>query len=139
MKPKSNLTRDCGAFLLMENIVSIALFAMVGTAMVAALHSLGNASNGARTEIAMNRRFESIMAEISHGSGSHMKVGIIPYQADGSGISVVAEIIPATLFNSKGSNLDSIYSIKLTGVHSGDPTSERVSERLIYHKQHGRP
>lgn len=139
MTYRNSMKSRTDGFLLLEIIVSIALFAMVGTAMVAALHHLSQTSNMARDEIAMHRRFESVLAEIAYGSGDQLPTGSVTYPPDGSGISVNVKIIPAILTNAKGESLDSIYEVTMTATLAGEPTFERVSERLIYFKSHGRP
>lgn len=136
---RNNRTSKTSGFLLLEIIVSVALFAMVGTAMVAALHHMSQTSNLARDEIAMHRRFESILAEIAHGSGDRLPSGDVTYPPDGSGISVKVEILPGKLTNARGEILDSIYNVTMTGTLAGDPNFERVSQRMIYFKPHGRP
>ena len=122
MTPQDSKKAKTNGFFLLEIIVSIALFALVGTAMVAALHHLAKTSNVARNEIAIQRRFDSILAEVVFGSGDRLTSGITTYPADGSGIAVIVEVVPEKIVNSEGLSLDSIFRINISGTLESDPT-----------------
>jgi hypothetical protein len=138
MTPQKAITARANGFFLLEIIVSIALFALVGTAMVAALHHLAKSSNVARHEVAVCRRFDSILAEVTFASGNRVTSGTTTFPADGSGVTVTVEVSPEKVIDIEGASLDSIYRIKMTGKLQSDPHFERTTERLVFFKPHGR-
>jgi len=127
-----------GGFLLMEIIVSIALFALVGTAMVAALQHMAKNSRASRSEIAIYRRIDSVLAEVVFGAGDRLPLGKTVFPADGSGVSVVVEIAPETLLDAGGAALDSLYRVRADGTLESSPEGIIQTERLVYFRQQGR-
>jgi type II secretory pathway pseudopilin PulG len=125
-------------FLLMEIIVSIALFALIGTSMVAALQHMAKNSRDSRSQIAIYRRVDSVLAEVVFGSGDRLALGKTVYPADGSDVSVEVEITPENITDAGGAVLDSIYRVRVKGMLEYDPTVAFNTERLIYFRQQGR-
>lgn len=139
MKPRVKRYPSIGGFLLLEIIVSIALFALVGTAMVAALHHLGKTSRQARLEVALQRRFDSVMAELVHGPEQNLRIGTseIPPE-EGSGIGITVTVSPESLANREAMRLEHLYRVTLVARMENDPSFERETSRIVFMPPQGR-
>ncbi|MDF1852298.1 MAG: hypothetical protein P1U85_15775 [Verrucomicrobiales bacterium] len=124
--------------MLLEIIVSIALFGVVTTAMVSALHQLSKTSKTARDEVSTQRRFESIFAELASGSNPQLTSGKRLIPADGTGIAVMLNVVPEELLSNEGAPLGSVFRVTMTAGIEGDSSFERTAERLIYAPPKGR-
>jgi hypothetical protein len=95
-------------------------------------------SRDSRSQIAIYRRVDSVLAEVVFGSGDRLALGKTVYPADGSDVSVVVEITPENITDAGGMVLDSIYRVRVKGMLEYDPTVVFNTERLIYFRQQGR-
>jgi Tfp pilus assembly protein PilV len=119
-------------FVLLEIIISVALFSVVATSMVVALNHLGRTSTTARKESRIFRRMDSVMTELVYRPGFEMDVGQTSYPADATGVSVEVSVALETLTSNTGANLNDLYRVRLTGRLDAEPDIERSLERIVY-------
>ncbi len=117
-------------FVLLEIILAIGLFAIVATAMVAALDRLSVATMSARQEAMCLKKLESVITEIQHSRS--FRTGVVEFPADGSGVSVSAEIAPELLANQFGQELTGLYRVSATARIEEVDHFSRTMEVVIY-------
>ena len=121
-----------GAFVMLEVILAIALFASVATALAVALHQLSVATTSARWESVVLRRLQSDLVEAAHQP--RLELGRIESKVDEFGISTVREVEEAQASNKDGFALPGIYRIRVRAKLSKGPGSaiEMVRELETY-------
>lgn len=116
--------------MLLEIILAIGLFAVVATAMVAALDKLSGATISARKEAVCLRKLNSVITEIQHSRS--FRTGLVEFPADGSGVAVLAEIEPESLSNENGQSLPDLYRVTATARFPDNDEFSRSMEVTIF-------
>ncbi|MDF1815998.1 MAG: type II secretion system protein [Verrucomicrobiales bacterium] len=119
-------------FVLLEIIISIALFSLVATSMVVALDRLAKTSTMAQVESRIFRRMDSVMTEVCFRPGNRIKIGKTRLPADATGVSVEVLVKPADLVSIEGTALKHMYKVRIRGRLEGSREPVRDLERLVY-------
>ena len=117
-------------FVLLEILLSIALFSTVSVAMVHALDQIADTSIYSRREAQMVERLDS---EITRAANSpRLEAGQWQTETDGFGISTVTTIEPADIISDSGETLEGIFrvSVEVTWT-DGVRREQRTSETLV--------
>lgn len=122
-----------GGFVLLEIILSIALFSFVATAMVVALDKLGQLSSTAQKESRIFRAMDSVMAGVLHDGDHSLQPDTMSFPArNRDGVSVEVVVSAETMTSVGGAALPDMYKVHLTGRFG---TVKREMERLVYSPQ----
>ena len=121
---------DQGGFVLLEILLSIALFSTVSVAMVHALDQIADTSIYGRREAQMVERLDS---EITRASNSpRFEAGQWQTETDDFGISTITTIEPADIVNDAGETLEGIWRIYVEVTWTDGVRREmRTSETLV--------
>ena len=119
-------------FILLEVILAIGLFAVVATAMVAALDRLSVATVSAKKEAACLRKLESVITEIQHSQS--FRPGQFTFPADGTGVLIEAEVVPAQITNQDGQTLPGLFRVMATARFAEDEDFSRSQEVVVFRR-----
>jgi len=115
------------AFVMLEAVLALGLFATVATAMAVALNQLSSASTLMRREALLLRQMESAMTEAAHRRPLTAKFETRP--EDEFGVRLETQIAPVNLTSERGEALDGIYEVTVTAIL--DDGSEQGMRRAL--------
>lgn len=120
------------AFVMLEAVLALGLFATVATAMAVALNQLSSASTSMRREALLLRQMESAMTEAAHQRP--LAAGFTTRPEDAFGVSLETQIAPVNLKSERGETLDGIYRVTITAtLNDGSEQGMRRSlEQLVF-------
>jgi len=129
--------KSTAAFVMLEAVLALGLFATVATAMALALNQLSSASTSMRREALLLRQMESAMTEAAHQRPLSAK--FITRPEDAFGVRLETQIAPVNLKTERGESLDGIYEITVTAIldDGSEQGMQRSLEQLIYADQGG--
>ena len=113
MKPVAS-RKSSAAFVMLEAVLALGLFATVATAMAVALNQLSSASTSMRREALLLRQMESAMTEAAHQQPLTPRFETRP--EDAVGVRLETQIAPVNLKSERGETLDSIYQVTITAI-----------------------
>lgn len=119
-------------FVLLEVILSIALFSMVATAMVVALDRLAATSTIAQKESRIFRRLNSVITEFVYRPNHTIEPGETRFPADANGVLVNVVVTGEEFLTENDQSLEHMYRIQLTGHLEGEPDTVRTLERVVF-------
>ena len=129
--------KSSAAFVMLEAVLALGLFATVATAMAVALNQLSSASTSMRREALLLRQMESAMTEAAHQRPLSAKFATRP--EDAFGVRLETQIAPLNLKTERNESLDGIYEITITAIlDDGSKEGMRRSlEQLVFADEGG--
>lgn len=120
-----------GAYVLLEMIIALTVFAVVVSGLAQALHSSLDAANLLRRQSAIRHGLESILNEAK--AKPKREEMAMTYRDDGLGIEFRSELEELKWINRRGRPVKSLYILRAlaTDVHAGKPLKD-TAEIYVY-------
>ncbi len=128
---KGRLAKVGAGFVLLEVIMAMALFGIVGVALTRALDAIAQNALDSRKEVKLLRTLESYLTEAS--KAVEFEEGVEPLEEDENGVFYEREIAILELENYDGQILDRMWHIIIRATwEKGDNQYEEIAETYRY-------
>jgi len=122
--------RHASAFILMEVVIAVAIFALAGVGMAVAINDMGEVFNESRQEAEVRRRLETLLTEARLRGIAPGKSALEP---DAMGVVYETETAVLSLENQDHMVLTGLYRITVKAMWKrGTEAREEMAELYVY-------
>ncbi len=138
MLSKQNLKygkNDCGAYLLLDVVMAVAVFAIAMTGIVSAINGITETSSLFARDMQVQYGMDAMLVEARHRPLEEMG-----FERNDSDLGVLyrTEIEPLNQVNSKGEALEGLYRLKVSAMfENGDEDETDTAEVIVYRPEDG--